>query len=126
MIIYHCFRNYFCNDKKQSKTKSLNIFNHNYVYTAYAGDKILFLNDQKLIREPLKTFKLFSKFSGLKPNILICEDGGICSLKGIKMTVCGIKCIDLATETIKISGVPFSYNQNLQIQQNFVKSITNI
>ena len=112
--------------KSNPKLKDLNIFNHNYLYTAYAGDQIFFLNDQKLIRELLKTFKLFSKFSGLKPNILICEDGGICSLKGIKMTVCGIKCIDLTTETIKILGVPFSYNQNLQIQQNFVKSITNI
>ena len=32
-----------------------------------------FLNDQKSIRELMKTFKLFSKFSGLKPNILKCE-----------------------------------------------------
>ena len=42
------------------------------------------------------------------------------------MAVCGIKRVDLTTETIKILGVHFSYNQNLQIQKNFVKSITNM
>ena len=42
------------------------------------------------------------------------------------MVVCGITCIDLTTETIKILGVHFSYNQKLQTQKNFVKSITNM
>ena len=55
----------------------------------------------------MKTIKLFSKFSGLKPNILTCEVAGIGALKEIKMAVCGIKCIDLTTETIKILGVHF-------------------
>ena len=32
----------------------------------------------------MKTFKLFSKFSGLKPTILRCEFAGIGSLKGVK------------------------------------------
>ena len=42
------------------------------------------------------------------------------------MAACGIKCIDLTTETIKILGVPFSYNQKLKTQKKFVKSITNM
>ena len=50
----------------------------------------------------MKTLKLLSKSSGLKPNILKCEVADICSLKGVKMAVCDIKCIDLATETIKV------------------------
>ena len=65
----------------------------------------------------MKTFKLFSEFSGLKPNILKCEVAGIGSLKGVKMAVCGIKCIDLATDTIKFLGAHFSYNQMLQTQK---------
>ena len=32
----------------------------------------------------METFKLFSKFSGLKPNTLKCEVAGIDSLKGTK------------------------------------------
>ena len=72
----------------------------------------------------MKTFKLFSKFSSLKPNILKCEVAHS-SLKRVKMEVCGIKCTDL-TETIKNLGLYFSYNQKLQIQKNFVESITNM
>ena len=52
----------------------------------------------------MKTFKLFSKFSGLKP-MLKCHVSGIGSVKGVKMAVFGIKCIDLTTETIKILSV---------------------
>ena len=103
--------------KSNPNIKGLNIFNHNYLYTAYADDTTFFLNDQKSIRELMKTFKLFSKFSGLKPNILKCEVAGIGSLKGVKMAVCGIKCIDLTTETIKILGVHFSYNQKLKTKK---------
>ena len=112
--------------KSNPNIKGLNIFNHNYLYTAYADDTTFFLNDQKSIRELMKTFKLFSKFSGLRLNILKCEVAGKGSLKGVKMAVCGIKCIDLTTETIKILGVHFSYNQKLKTQKNFVKSITNM
>lgn len=70
--------------------KDLNIFNYNYLCTAYADDKFV-LNSQKLIKELMKSFRLFSKFSGLKRNILKSEDAGIGPLKGIKMAVCGIK-----------------------------------
>ena len=41
------------------------------------------------------------------------------------MPVCGIKCGNLTTETVKILGVHFSYNQKLQIKK-IVKSITNM
>ena len=46
--------------------------------------------------------------------------------KRVKMAVCGIKSIDLTIETIKILGVHFPYNQKLQTQKKFVKSITNM
>ena len=38
--------------------------------------------------------------------------------KGVKITVCGIKYIDLTTETVKILGVHFSCNQKLQKKKN--------
>ena len=74
----------------------------------------------------MKSFKLFSKFSSLRPNILKYEVTETVSLEGVTMAACGIKCIDLTIETIKILGVHFSYNQNLQIRKNFLKSITNM
>ena len=41
----------------------------------------------------MKTFKLFSKFSCLKPNILKCEVAGIGSLTEVKMAVFGINVV---------------------------------
>ena len=76
--------------KSNPHIKDLNIFNYNYLCTAYADDTFV-LNSQKLIKELMKSFRLFSKFSGLKRNILKSEDAGIGPLKGIKMAVCGIK-----------------------------------
>ena len=72
----------------------------------------------------MKTFQLFSNFSDLKPNILKCENAGIGSQKEVKMAVCGIKCTDLTTETKKIFGVHFFYNQKLKTEKKFLKSIT--
>ena len=45
------------------------------------------------------------------------------ALKGIKVAICGIKCIDLTKEAIKILGVFFSYDKNLQLEYNFRKTI---
>ena len=70
--------------------KGLNIFNHNYLYTAYAEDTTSFLNNQKSIRELMITFKSFSKFFGLKPNILKCEVARMGSLERFKTTVCRV------------------------------------
>ena len=45
------------------------------------------------------------------------------ALKGVKVAICGIKCIDLTKEAIKILGVFFSYDKNLQLEYNFRKTI---
>ena len=74
----------------------------------------------------MKTFKLFSKFFGLKPDILKCDLAGLDSLKGVKMTVCSIKCIDLTTKNKNILGIHFPYDQKLRIQEKLMKSITNM
>ena len=43
-------------------------------------------------------------------------------LKGAKVAVCGIKCIDLTKDAIKIPGIFFSYNKNIKLEQNFKKN----
>ena len=48
---------------------------------------------------------------------------GMGALKGVKVAICGIKCIDLTKEAIKILGVFFSYDKNLQLEYNFRKTI---
>ena len=62
--------------------KGLNIFDHVFLYTAYADDTKFFLENKESIEELVKTFTLFSFFSGFKPNISKCE---ICELGPLKV-----------------------------------------
>ena len=65
-----------------------------------------FLKDENSIVHLFEKLKLFSDFSGLKPNNTTkCEVAGIGVLKGVQVAVCGMKCINLRNEAIKILGV---------------------
>ena len=73
----------------------------------------------------------FSKFSGLKPNKIKCEIVGIGALKGVQVARCSMRCIDLVSNIVKILGIYYSYNDKLEIQENFKrhiirKNITNL
>ena len=78
------------------------------------------------IKELLNAISLYSSFTGLKPNLSKCEVAGIGLLKGLKEAVCGIKCIDLTKDAIKILGIFFPYNKNIELEQNFKKTIISI
>ena len=67
-------------------TKDLSIFDHLFLYIAYADDTF-FLENKESIKEIVKTFTLFASFSGLKPNISKCEICGLGPLKGVEMAV---------------------------------------
>ena len=63
---------------------------------------------------------------GLKPNTTTCEIAGIGVLKGVQVTVCGTKCIELRNEAMKILVVYFSYNQKIKDDKNFHNILSNI
>ena len=90
------------------------MFEHCYLYTAYADDTTFFLKDENSIFHLFEKLKLFSDFSWLKPNTTKCEVAVIGVLKGVQVAVCGVKCIHLRNEAIKILGVYFSYNQKIK------------
>ena len=71
-------------------------------------------------------FDTFSKFSGLKRNKSKCEIAGIGALKGVQVALCGMRCIDLMSNIVKILGIYYSYNDKLEIQENFERHIRNI
>ena len=71
-------------------------------------------------------FDTFSKFSVLKPNKIKCEIAGIGALKGVQVALCGMRCIDLVSNIVKILGIYYSYNDKLEIQENFKKHIIKI
>ena len=74
----------------------------------------------------VNSFHIFSRFSGLRPNLSKCEIAGIGVLKGVKVAVCGIQCVDLVLDTIKILGTHFSYNEKLKEERNFCLITANI
>ena len=48
------------------------------------------------------------------------------ALKGVTVTICGIKCIDLTEEVIRVLGVFFSYDKICSCKTTLEKTILNI
>ena len=63
---------------------SLNIFGKTFLCTAYADDNKFFLIAERSVIELMKSFDIFSMFSGLKPSKSKCEIAGLVALKGVK------------------------------------------
>ena len=112
--------------KESKKINGLNIFNKTFLYTAYAEVTTFFLKDTKSVIELMNIFNTFSKFSGLKPNKSKCEISGIGALKGVQIAFCSMRCIDLVSNIVKISGIYYSYNDELKNQENFKRHIIKI
>ena len=74
----------------------------------------------------MKTFDIFPAFSGFKPNKSKCEIAGLGDLKGVKSALCGMECIDLMFNVIKILGVYNSYHKNFENQENFINLVLKI
>ena len=48
------------------------------------------------------------------------------SLKGVEVTVCGIKCVNVKVNTIKIFAIHFSYNNKLNMIKHFLTTLSSI
>ena len=66
----------------------------------------------------------FSNFSGLKPNKK--KISGIGVLNRVHVEMCGMKCVNLNNETVKILGIHFLYNKTLEQHNFFFKHIVKI
>ena len=109
--------------KNKDNIKGIDLYDHSFLFTAYADGTTFFLKDIVSVRVLIDTFKLFSCFSGLKPNINICEIAGLGILKGVQKAVCGLQNIDLTNDAIKILGIHFSYNEKIQTERNFLTTV---
>ena len=85
-----------------------------------------FLRNEKSATEVIRTFEKFSLYSGLKINNAKCETADIGIKKGIKMELCGMECIDLTSDIIKILGIYFSCNKKFERNKNFFNHILKI
>ena len=109
--------------KSKPEIEGLTIFNYNYIYSAYADDTTFFLKDIISAKHMVNTFHFFSYFTALKPNLTKSKITGIGVLKGVQVAVCGMRCIDLNIDTLKILGTHFSYNENLKDEKTFYKIV---
>ena len=120
---------FFIMIKTNKNTHGLNIFDHECLYTAYADDTTFFLEGIGSIKVVSNDLQCFSSFSGLRPNFTKCEIAVIGVVKSVKVALCGMKCLDLTKECIKVLGVHISDNRKLQDDKNFcdtVKYISNV
>ena len=67
--------------KNNEKIQGLDILNYRFLYSAYADDSTFFLRNIDSVIEVARTFKEFSSFSDLSPNMSKCEIAGIESMK---------------------------------------------
>ena len=83
--------------KNNPKVKGLNMFKHEFLYTAHTDDTTFFLKDKNSIIELMNY--TFSNFSGLKPNKTTCEIVGTGVLNGVQVALCDMKCVNLKVAT---------------------------
>ena len=84
-------------------------------------DKLRFFErDYRNRLEILKFFDKFSKVSGLKLNKSKCEIAGIGPLKGVRLALCSMQCINLNDQTVKILEIHFFYNKKIEEEKTLI------
>ena len=68
----------------------------------YVDDTNFFIKNINSATEIIKTIDYFSLFSGFEINKTKCKIAGSGVLKGIKLALCGMKCVNLNDDVIKI------------------------
>ena len=109
--------------KNKVDIKGIVLYDHKFLFTAYADDSTFFLKDISSIKMLVKTFNEFSCFSGLKPDTTICEIAGLGLLNRVLEAVCGLKTADLTNDAIKILGTHFWYHNETKTEWNFLSAV---
>ena len=123
ILILVYYYSVFCVTKSNKNIKGLNIFQNEFLYTAYADGTNFFLKDKSSVFETSNIFHKFSLVSGLSPDTTKCEIASVGTLKGVNVALCGMKCLNLTKETVKIFGVDFCCNKELEHEMNFQSHI---
>ena len=93
--------------KSKDNINGIDLYDYSFLFTAYADESSFFLKDNTSVRILVNTFKVFSCFSRLKPNINKRGIACLGILKGVQEAVYGLQKINLTNETIKILGTHF-------------------
>ena len=106
--------------KSKDNINGIDLYDYSFLFTVYADDSTFFLKDIASVKILVHTFKVFSCFSGLKPNINKCKISGLEILKRAQEAVCGLQNIDLTNDAIKILRIHSSKNKKLQTERNYL------
>ena len=109
--------------------KGLDVYGHNFLYTAHIDDSSFFFNNKKSVIEIFKILDVFSFLPGLKSNKEQCEVAGIGVKKVIKVALYRMKNINLKQTqgklsefiiftTKKIERISKSYTKNRECSEN--------
>ena len=112
--------------KETSNIEDLEIFQKKFTFSSYADDTTFFLKNIESVINLLEIFKHFSQIPSLKPNKSKCEIASIGVLKGVKVALCGMRCVNLHKDTIKILEIHYSYNKQLENDEKFKKYIAKV
>ena len=81
----------------------------------------LFLTRYYLYKTRGWRFLSFFVFFWTKTKLKKIWNCGIGALKGVQVAVCGLRCIDLNNDTLKILGTHFSYNKKLKEEKKIIR-----
>ena len=101
--------------KETSNIEDFEIFQKKFIYTAYADDTYFFLKNTESVINLIEIFNHFLQFSGLKLSKSKCEIAVIGVLKGVKVALCDMRCVNLHEDTIKILGLIIRKINNLKM-----------
>ena len=91
-------------------------------YTAYADHTNIFVKNTESVKM-LMFFGSFSIYFVFKLDKSKCEIASIGVMKRVSMELCGIGCIDLTKNSMKILGIHFFYNKKIENEENFITLI---
>ena len=112
--------------KSKNNIKGLDIYGHNFLYTACTDESSFLFKNKKSVIEAFKVLHKFSVFSELKSNKEKCEVASTVVKKWIQVALCGIKNIDLKKNTVEVLGVHYACNKKLENEKNFKNYIQKI
>ena len=102
------------------KIEGIRIFSHEIKLSAFADDVTYLLRNLNSLEELLRLLAMCKQFSSLKVNFERSDLCDIGAMKGVEGAFCGVTCLNLLSDSIKILGVHFSDPQSLYNDRNYL------
>ena len=97
--------------KNKVDIKGIDLFDHTFLFTAYAGDSTLKIKTVKILIETY--WKIIEK----------CEITGFTHLEEVLEAVCGLKTADLSNDAIKVLRTHFSYHNKSKAEWKLLSTV---